>query len=245
LTVDLAAERRGIHMSRLQQIVVAAGDRRWNGIAELAGFLAQEARRLQQSENAVARLKTKLLQPSYNVLSQTDSAQPLIINFCHEQSGKVGKQTIEVSASIMTACPCTLAYSRLKSEKTIRRQLKSPHFVLTEELPPTFTHSQSGELTVAVTSTTGLPDLPDLLRCINAESHMVESVLKRPDEHLLVEKAHRRPQFGEDVCRSVSVAVASILAAGDLLTVSVSLNESIHPHRVYAEISTEASELWC
>ncbi|HEX8396247.1 MAG TPA: GTP cyclohydrolase, FolE2/MptA family [Pyrinomonadaceae bacterium] len=245
LTVDLTAERRGIHMSRLQQIVLAAGDRSWNGIAELADFLAQEARRLQQSENAIARLKTKLLQPSYNVLSQTNSAQPLAINFRHEQSGDVAKRTIEVSAGIMTACPCTLAYSRLKGEKTISRQMKSPHFVLPEDFPPTFTHSQPGELSVAVTSTGSLPDLPDLIRCLDAEAHLVESVLKRPDEHRLVEKTHRRPQFGEDVCRSVAVTIASILAAGDLLTVSVSLNESIHPHRVYAEISTEASELWC
>lgn len=245
LTVDLVAELRGIHMSRLQQIVVTAGRKSWNGIAELAEFLAQEARRLQKSENAFAKLKTKFIQPSYNVLSQTDSARPLIINFCHEQTGSIVKRTVEVSAGIMTACPCTLAYSRLKGEKTIRKQMQSPNFVLSEEFPPTFTHSQPGELTVAVTSNDDLPDLPDLMRCLDAEAHLVESVLKRPDEHRLVEKAHRRPQFGEDVCRSVSVAIASILAASDLLTVTVSLNESIHPHRVYAEISAEASELWC
>ena len=245
LTVDLSADRRGIHMSRLQQVILAAGERKWNDPPELAGFLAREASQLQQSQNASAALRTSLLQPSFNVLSLTNSTQPLVLAFRHKV-GESEMKTVEITARIMTACPCTLAYSRLKSEKVLRRQMKSGDFALSEDFPPTFTHSQPGELTVAVTTGgTALPSLPDLLRCIATEAHLVESVLKRPDEHRLVEKAHRRPQFGEDVCRAVAVAVASILEASDRLIVSVSLNESIHPHQVYAEISAEAAELWC
>ena len=99
----------------------------------------------------------------------------LIINFSYEQSGSVVKQTVEVSARIMTACPCTLAYSRLKGEKTIRKQMQSPNFVLPEEFPPTFTHSQPGELTVAVTSTDDLPNLPDLMRCLDRVARELEN----------------------------------------------------------------------
>ncbi len=243
LTVDLSADRRGIHMSRLQQTILAAGERRWTDVSELVDFLAQEARRLQQSQNAVVALKTVLLQPSFNVLSQTNSAQPVVLTF-RGRAGDVESKTIEIGAGIMTACPCTLAYSRLKGEKTLRRRTRLNDRVLPEDFPPTFTHSQQGELTVAVTSCDKLPSVPDLVRCIAAEAHLVESVLKRPDEHRLVEKTHRRPQFGEDVCRAVAVAVASILNASDELKVGVLLNESIHPHRVYAEITTEAAKLW-
>jgi GTP cyclohydrolase FolE2 len=148
--------------------------------------------------------------------------------------------------SIMTACPCTLAFSRLRTLEDLRVRL-GPAFDRAAEaaIPPTFTHSQRGLLTVTVVSRDSSDlELRELYRQISRVTHPVQSVLKRPDEHNLVRKAHLRPQFCEDVCRAVAVSAASILQASDDIEVSVELDESIHPHKAYASLSAKASMLW-
>ena len=144
----------------------------------------------------------------------------------------------------ITACPCTLAYSNLE----LKAKLEAAGYILEpsllKELPPTLTHSQPGALTVRV-SGTSVPTHGAILKALDGVVHFAETLLKREDEHALVDRVHRAPQFCEDVCRAVGVAIAAIASRDALIFVRADLDESIHPHNATAELCTVASQLWC
>jgi GTP cyclohydrolase FolE2 len=75
----------------------------------------------------------------------------------------------------------------------------------------------------------------------------VFELLKRPDEHELVVRVLRNPQFTEDVVRDI-VSYAIDILGGYLnkdarIFASSQLYDSIHIHDVYTEIEKTYSEL--
>ena len=144
----------------------------------------------------------------------------------------------------MTSCPCTLEYSTLKTKNEILQFITPKQTSLLQRIPPTFTHSQPGKISVSVFSTHNLPTYKKLFHCIESVSHICSSVLKRPDEHFFIEKSHRKPQFCEDLCREIASMIAAELEADDVVEVEALVDESIHPHKVFAHIKTKAENLW-
>jgi len=87
----------------------------------------------------------------------------------------------------------------------------------------------------------------DLIEIVESSlSAPTYALLKRPEEGRLVEAAHRKPRFVEDVVREV---LAQILkrykALPDAARVSVKSEseESIHKHNAFAERTTTLGEL--
>lgn len=245
LLVSLNEHQRGIHMSRLQQAILRASKTNWVTLDELAWFLAKEAKLLQESNNAEAVVRTQILKPTFNPRSRTESSQPITITSKCEIVGRKTIRSIGLEVPVMTACPCTLAYSRLKTAESLAPFYEDANLAfVARNFPPTYTHSQPGVVKVQISSQTTLISINALYEAVASECHILESVLKRPDEHNLVSKAYERPQFCEDLCRSVANSVSSILSKGNELIVDVELDESIHPHKVKATLKAEASELW-
>lgn len=246
VTVSLNCFQRGIHMSRLQQILNNL-DREifWDKLEDVTQFIAQKAKQLQNSDRAEANLIVSSYVETFNQKSQTRSKQPIKIIANTISTNHKTINTIGLTVKVMTACPCTLQYSRLKSEQNLKYFLGLDfHKSVMNCIPPTFTHSQIGTLTVKVTSEQELIHITNLYRQINSVAHLVETVLKRPDEHFLVYKSHSKPQFCEDLCREVAVSVASILNADDVIEISSELDESIHPHKAFAKLNINASDAW-
>lgn len=246
VTVSLNGFQRGIHMSRLQQILNNLDQESfWDKLEDVTQFIAKEAKQLQNSDKAEANLIVSSYVETFNQKSKTRSKQPIKIIANTISSNHKTINTIGLVVKVMTACPCTLQYSRLKSEQNLKYFLGLAfNESVMNSIPPTFTHSQIGTLTVKVTSEQELILITNLYRQINSVSHLVETVLKRPDEHFLVYKSHSKPQFCEDLCREVAVSVASILNADDVIEISSELDESIHPHKAFAKLTTNASDAW-
>ncbi len=246
LTVDLKSSQRGIHMSRIQQVLNSLSENHiWDRVEDVTVYMAKKAKLLQESRNAIAELSFESYINTFNEKSGTSSKQPVVISSRTIIEDEEITNTLSLKIKVMTACPCTVTYSRLKLLQNLRCSLQDSYKKQIEEvLPPTFTHSQPGILIVKVTSKENLISIQQIYDRVKQVSHLVESVLKRPDEHHLVEKSHTKPQFCEDLCREVANVIAPDLHANDRLEVIAELDESIHPHKAYAKINLQAFEIW-
>jgi GTP cyclohydrolase I len=116
---------------------------------------------------------------------------------------------VEVNVPITTVCPCSREISchgAHNQRGMVRLAVRFKHFIWIE-------------------------DLVQLVEC--AASCEVYSVLKRPDEKYVTEKAYENPKFVEDVVRDIA---AELKKDPNVLWFLVDLEnfESIHNHSAYA-----------
>ncbi|PID71787.1 MAG: GTP cyclohydrolase I FolE2 [Desulfobulbus propionicus] len=125
---------------------------------------------------------------------------------------------ISVCVPVTTLCPCS------------------------KEISEGGAHNQRAEITLTLQSE--LPIwLEDLIALVEAcGSSQLFSLLKRPDEKYVTEKAYENPLFVEDVARMVALR-AKQLEGTQWFSVSVESFESIHNHSAYAYI--DSSDLHC
>jgi GTP cyclohydrolase FolE2 len=237
--VRLDGTARGAHMSRFQEILASLDGRCVDGIGAAAVLIAERAFAAHPAE--AARCAVTGARPLSGVAPRSLRRSPIWVTesaaACVDAVAATG--SIAATVDIATACPGTLAFSRLAAMQT--SELATGCGML-----PTFTHMQPGKLTVEASGEIGrLPSAEVLLAAIDDCAHVRRTVLKRPDEHDFVERVHRRPQFAEDLCRSAAAAVASRLAGDIRLTATVTLDESIHPHAATATVAGSARQFWC
>lgn len=130
---------------------------------------------------------------------------------CSFACGLDGSADLQVSIRVpsTTLCPCSKEISRFGA------------------------HNQRAEIdfTVKLKSFIWLEDLIALVEsCTSCE---VYSLLKRPDEKFVTEKAYENPMFVEDVVRKIAV-LAQIHPDISWFSVGVESFESIHKHSAYA-----------
>jgi GTP cyclohydrolase FolE2 len=236
--VRLERTARGAHMSRFQEILASLDGRCVDGIGAAALLIAERAFAAHPAE--AARCAVTGARMLSGVAPRSLRRSPVWVTesaaACLAAVAATG--SIAATVDIATACPGTLAYSRLAA-----RRADEP---MASGRLPTFTHMQPGKLTVEASGEIGqLPGTDVLLAAIDDCAHVRRAVLKRPDEHDFVERVHRRPQFAEDLCRSAAAAVASRLAGDIRLAATVTLDESIHPHAATATVAGRARQFWC
>lgn len=132
-------------------------------------------------------------------------------------SGGIGEDEgfmISVNAPVTTLCPCS------------------------KEISACGAHNQRGEVTLNVKCTNFIwvEDLIDLIE--ESASCEVYSLLKRPDEKYVTEKAFNNPMFVEDVVRKVALLA---LENKDIIWFSAGVEsfESIHKHSAYAYVDSD------
>lgn len=242
LTVDVPRGQRGIHLSRLAELAVAASSGvEWPSIGHLAARLALDAAARQNATGAAAELRG-----SCDVFVETPSSgkrsleRILVGAKAVVRNGALQSVTGSATVTIMSACPCTLTYTKYDRASWLATRL-ADFEVANESLTlPSYTHSQRANATAFVETSTPSDCLHVLLDALNSTCRLTRTVLKRPDEHSVVRDSHSRPQFTEDIARSIVASVCE-RAQGELtedgvLAVGGSCRaiESIHGHDAYA-----------
>ncbi len=150
-------------------------------------------------------------------------------------------RAIGVEVVGMTACPCAM--------ETIRDELaaKDPSAKVPDGVP-VITHNQRNRTTVILDvpedSEAEADELIDIVE--SSMSSPTYELLKRPEEARLVESAHHKPRFVEDVVREVLARILKRypdLPDAALVSVKSESEESIHKHNAFAERTTTLGEL--
>jgi GTP cyclohydrolase I len=208
LTASLAANSRGTHMSRFIEELHAA--RQTLGPAGVVAL----ARRLRARLKASAA-STEITLPWFiekkAPVSGGASFMDYTVTWKAVVTAKSARLQTTVRVPLSTLCPCSKAISDRGA------------------------HNQRGHATVTVE--TAAPVWPDDLITLieSAASCELYSLLKRPDEKFVTERAFDRPVFVEDLVRDIALGLRRLKGLRGHRIEAVNL-ESIHSHNACAVI---------
>lgn len=213
--VDLNAESKGTHMSRLAIGVQKFMDQQLN-----SNLLIDIAAYIRNKLNAkTSEIIYKF--PYFIKKNAPESKEPglvyynVIFDLTHNGSNDIKfKMSIETTATSL--CPCS------------------------KEISKSGAHNQRSKIKITVVPKNGrFVWLEDLAKTSeNCSSCEVYSSLKRSDEKFVTEKAYNNPKFVEDMVRQLFQALTE---RDDLewYRVEVTNEESIHQHSAYAKMEKE------
>jgi GTP cyclohydrolase I len=206
LTVDLPERFKGTHMSRFVEALNACGSElHIDRVRDLLEMLAE-------------RLHAECAHVDFEFPYFMEKAAPVSgikglidYNVCFSATLKKGvfDFVVTVIVPVATLCPCSKSISERGA------------------------HNQRGEVTFAVRSNQPVW-IEDLIQLVEqSASCELYSVLKRPDEKAVTERAYDNPVFVEDLVRNVAVR-ANREEAIVWYKVEAENFESIHNHNAYA-----------
>ena len=205
-TVDLAADQKGVHMSRFPELFEEAIDLVVGQEALLVEVLAEHiASRVVERQGALrAEVWIRAQWPIRRRTPVTGLATQEMVTLCGiaAASGSETRRVVGVEATGINACPCAQGLVRNRaSERLLEAGFDSGDVERILELVPIATHNQRGRATLFV-GTEGDLDAEVLVGIAEASmSAPIYDLLKRPDELFVVEHAHLQPRFVEDSVR--------------------------------------------
>ncbi|MDV3104385.1 GTP cyclohydrolase IV [Thermococcus waiotapuensis] len=220
VTIDLPAEKKGIHMSRLvESITEAMGEaveeevlRTHTSLEELGRSVIERLEEKHPHKRAEIWIKTHLILPRTTPASGRTTYEPydVEVGVIKSENGSLEK-VLRVRVIGNTACPHAMANNNGKTH--IQRAV--------------------GELEIRAPFDEDIT-LEDMVDTVESSfSSPTYTLLKTPDENAVVRKMFENPKFVEDVAREIFSRAKERFRGK--IHVRVISNESIHKHDVIAE----------
>ena len=250
-TVDLAADQKGVHMSRFPELFEEAIELVVEREALLVEVLAEHiASRVVERQGALrAEVWIRAQWPIHRRTPVTGLATQEMVTLCGiAAASETGtRRAVGVEATGINACPCAQGLVRNRaSERLLEAGFDTDDIERILELVPIATHNQRGRQSLFVGTE---QDLDAEVLVDVAERSMsapIYDLLKRPDELFVVEHAHLQPRFVEDSVRHAlrdALDTLPQLDDGDFLLSKQVNFETIHVHDVVAERFGTVGEL--
>jgi GTP cyclohydrolase IB len=207
--VNLPHHFKGTHMSRFIEIL-----NEYKGDVTIKNFskILQEMKKALKAKSAHLEIEFPYFIEKQAPVTQATGLMEYICRLCGSSNeGAEDDFYVGIDVPITTVCPCS------------------------KEISDQGAHNQRGTVTVNVRFKKFFW-IEDIIQLVESSSSCdVYSILKRPDEKFVTEKAYENPMFVEDVVREV----AKKLAADPNITwfsVESENFESIHNHSAYAYV---------
>ena len=255
--VDLPSDRKGANLSRnFEAIDEVLEEMIASPVYEIEDLCSEVAKRLiDRHEYAlIAEVRMK----SEYILKRETPATKLncqeVVNIFAEAKAIRGKTlTIRklVGAEVLgiTACPCAQEIMVDKARKELK-MLGVESDVIKKFLNnvPMPTHNQRGRGIISIeTHDSHFVSLEKIINIIeNSMSSQMFELLKRADEAMIVERAHKNPKFVEDCVRTMAQKIVNQfpeLPDDSVIVVKQINEESIHRHNAFAERKSTLGEL--
>jgi len=208
LAVDLPHHYKGTHMSRFVEVLHAHGHTLT--VADIASMPRELLKKL-DSERAHVEFRFPYFRTKKAPATQAEGMVDYGVIFEVDAGKDSTDFIVTVEVPVATLCPCSKAISERGA------------------------HNQRGTVTFAVRFTKPIW-IEELIELVEASASCeLYSVLKRPDEKLVTERAYDNPVFVEDLVRNVAVR-AKKHADITWFRVETENYESIHNHNAYAVV---------
>jgi len=255
--VDLPSDRKGANLSRNFEVIDDVLEEAINcPVYEIEELCGEIAKRLLSRHEYASRAEVKM-KSEYIVRRQTPvtkvTCQEVVDIFAEAvaRAGPFGylKKTVGAEVLGTTACPCAQEIMR----DQVRHELAK--LGVTDEAAaefaeklPVATHNQRGRGSISIeVRNRRCVSIDRIIKIIEESmSAKVYGLLKRPDEAVVVARAHSNPKFVEDCVRTMAQKVVQAFA--DLpdeaaVTLKQINEESIHQHNAFAERTATIGEL--
>ena len=205
-TVDLAADQKGVHMSRFPELFEEAIELVVEREALLVEVLAEHiASRVVERQGALrAEVWIRAQWPIHRRTPVTRLATQEMVTLCGiaAASSAGTRRAVGVEATGINACPCAQGLVRgHASERLLEAGFDSDDIEKILALVPVATHNQRGRQTLFVGTEQDLDAEVLVEIAARSMSAPIYDLLKRPDELFVVEHAHLQPRFVEDSVR--------------------------------------------
>ena len=208
---DLPAQTRGTHMSRLVRVLHDAGTN-----LDFASFckLPQAVMaHLPAAKECITAVKFRAFANKAAPISGERGYVDFSAAFYARQRGNELRRLLSATVPVTSLCPCSKTISKYGA------------------------HNQRSHV-CCIAEADGDMRLLDLMSVIEqASSCELYSMLKRPDERHVTERAYDNPKFVEDIVRDLAVAIGRLPGVPHY-RVSAENFESIHNHSAFAMIET-------
>ncbi len=207
LFVGLDASQKGTHMSRFVEVI----QRHYRiDFVQMKEILQEICERL-EAKNSFIRMDFNYFIEKKSPVTERASYLNVEVEYYGSLIEGDFEFEMKVKTPVTTLCPCS------------------------KEISDYSAHNQRAIVSIKICRNKFLwiEDLVEMAE--NAASSPVYSLLKRPDEKYVTEYAYDHPQFVEDVCRDVKLAIDR-LEDVRAYEIEVESCESIHNHSAYARV---------
>ncbi len=212
LTVDLPHHHKGTHMSRFVEVLNEFGPvLHVDNIHQLVDGLRERL----DSESAHAEFEFPYFLEKKAPVTEAVGMMDYTARFTAERKSDHFDFIVTVIVPVTTLCPCSKAISAHGA------------------------HNQRGQVTLAVRFRKPIW-IEDLIQIVESSaSSELYSLLKRPDEKAVTERAFENPVFVEDLVRNIAVRCDAV---EDITWYRVEAEnfESIHNHNAYALVESRS-----
>lgn len=255
--VDLPSDRKGANLSRnFEAIDEVLEEMIASPVYEIEDLCSEVAKRLIDSHEyaliAEVRMKSEYILKRETPATKLNCQE--VVNIFAEAKAIRGETlTIRklVGAEVLgiTACPCAQEIMVDKARKELKT-LGVESDVIKKFLNnvPMPTHNQRGRGVISIeTHDSHFVSLEKIINIIeNSMSSQMFELLKRADEVMIVERAHKNPKFVEDCVRTMAQKIINQfpeLPDDSVIVVKQINEESIHRHNAFAERKSTLGEL--
>lgn len=239
---------RGIHMSRCEEVLFEFKNRKDLTLMELATAMAIKLREVQGAEKSYVTLSAQKSLKRNTRVTKRDTYDKIFLYAKASITSSSEQHDIGLTAFNMTACPCTKTYTKFTVvPKLIDLGLNLDLAQKVVDLTMSGSHTQRGTISINVEDVSKKFRVESLYQILDESTHLVNELLKRPDEHDLVTRALAKPQFTEDVVRetaeNMKTRLVGEIASTSLVTIESILHDSIHIHNVKTVIKRPFANL--
>ncbi|MGI8420618.1 MAG: GTP cyclohydrolase, FolE2/MptA family [Candidatus Levyibacteriota bacterium] len=239
---------RGVHMSRFLQAIFSLSTKKFHSLDDFSSELAQTVRELQGSQIGVAEVTGTYLHKTLTKKTQQLSMDKLQLISNATVTEKDVKVKTGMEVYNLTACPCTRTFTKYSVVPELQKMgltIEQINQILDMSLSGT--HTQRGVTTLLLDKESADINHTSIYNILNNSVHMIYELLKRPDEHDLVLRALKKPQFTEDVAREVAFNTYQqfndVVSSDAKLYAKSILFDSIHIHDVQTVVENTFGEL--
>ena len=257
--VDLPSDRKGANLSRnFEAIDEVVEEALTSPVCEIEELCGEVARRLLDRHEYATRAEV-IMQSEYIIKRTTPinklKCQQVVDIFAEATALREDDNIFSVKKMVgaevigITACPCAQEIIREKAEKELKRlNVNSKTINEFFDNIPMATHNQRGRGIISIEVSSGHDvSIDKIIRIIEGSmSSNIYELLKRNDEAMLVETAHKNPKFVEDCVRTMAKKIVhgfTDLPDEAVITIKQINEESIHTHNAFAERIATLGEL--